>query len=163
MHSAGDLSRFLSMPLRKEGQATLLSSSETVQGYFFPPAVYTPLTQIFRRLFKWELKYDCLIKMKSWCIFNWCRQTLSKSFCSAICIHKILTRKTRCTFKKHMHKQAASQEHRGGENIWKILFCHQTEQFWLYQRDQRKFALFEQPLKEALQGFTAGKISTACS
>lgn len=40
-----------------------------------------------------------------------------------------------------MHRQAANQEHCVGKNIWKILFCHQTEQFWVYYRDQRKFTL----------------------
>jgi len=49
---AGDLSKLPSLSLRKVGQATFLSSSEIVQGYFFPSTVYTPLARIFRRLFK---------------------------------------------------------------------------------------------------------------
>lgn len=52
----GDPSKLLCLPPRKVAQATFLSSSERLQGWFFPPTVYTPLARIFRRLFKWELK-----------------------------------------------------------------------------------------------------------
>lgn len=54
--SGGHLSKFLSLPLRKVGQATFLPLIRKSMGYFLSPTVYTPLAKIFRRLFKWELK-----------------------------------------------------------------------------------------------------------
>lgn len=88
-------------------------------------------------------KYDCLIKMKILCIFNACLQAPSKSFCSAICIHKILKRKTRCTFKKHRHEQAVSQEHGVGENIQKnLLLSSNRAVLGIPYRSEKVYSVF---------------------